>query len=107
MAERSPAPVDGWLELLASIEQERRTCRAKAEIYSQLANVVKAAGFIAGADEAAEELVEMRTTAIAEGIPAEAITAEKVEAWGIRNLGGGPHRVWEWDAEQDLPASLM
>jgi hypothetical protein len=106
MAERSAMPIHGWLEVLAGLEHERRTCRAKAEIFSRLRNVVKAAGFIAQADETAEELAEARATAIAGGIPAEAISHEVVEAWGIANLDGGPHRIWEWDAEHDLPASL-
>src|SRR5688572_1330316 len=106
MARRSAMTVHGWLELLATIELERRAYRAQAESFSRLRNVVKAAGFVVQADEAAQEILELRATAIAEGVPAEAIAREMVEAWGIANLNGGPQHRWEWDAEQDLPESL-
>jgi hypothetical protein len=106
VAQPSAMQVHEWLELLASIEHERRTYRARAEIFSELANVVKAAGFMARADETAKELAETRAEAIADGVPTEAITPELVEAWGIANLDGGPYHVWDWDTEQDLPTSL-
>ena len=106
MAEHSPMPIDEWLEVLASVELERRTYRTRSEMFSELRNVIKAAGFIAQADEAAEELEELRANAIAEGVSSEAITPDLVEAWGAANLAGGPHRLWEWDPEQDLPTSL-
>jgi hypothetical protein len=100
-------PGQNWIELLANLEFTRRNYRANAESSSRLSNVVKAAEYMTRVEDIKRELAEVRAQAVAEGIPAHALTAEIVEAWAIEHLDGGPYRVWDWDVGQDLPASMQ